>query len=64
MEGLGPLDMESLFAVDQREWLTECDAIEKYFKDQIPHDLPEEMAAELNGLRARLQVGEHVSQRD
>lgn len=64
MEGLGPVDMESLFAVDKQEWLTECDAIEQYFKDQIPHDLPGEMASELNGLRARLQVGEPLSQRD
>ena len=59
MEGLPPVDMETLLSVDRDEWLSECDAVQKYFNEQIPHDTPAQLQDELDNLRSRLNC-EHL----
>ena len=58
-EGLPAVDMETLFSVNEEEWLAECDAVQKYFNDQIPHDIPSQLQDELDNLRSKLNH-EHV----
>lgn len=51
--GLKPMNMDELFHAHSDFIMKECDEIEKYFKDQVNKDLPEEMWQELNNLRDR-----------
>ena len=53
-EGLGPVDMDTLFSINKEEWLAECDAVQKYFNEQIPHDTPAQLQQELDNLRSKL----------
>lgn len=48
------VDFEALFSEPKDFWLRECDAIQKYFDEQLPDDLPEAIGAELHALRERL----------
>ena len=58
-EGLPPIDMDTLFTVNRNEWLSECDAVQKYFNEQIPHDTPSQLQDELDSLREKLNY-DHV----
>ena len=54
-EGLsGDIDMEELFRLPKDYWLKECSEIQKYFDEQIPQDLPEEIEEEVKALQDRL----------
>ena len=46
--------MKALSEVNQSEWLDECDAVEKYFAEQLGADLPEAISVELHDLRTRI----------
>lgn len=52
-DGLGDVDMKELFEISPDFLKQECDEVEKYFKEQVNKDLPEEMWVELNNLRQR-----------
>jgi len=54
-QNLGAIDMKSLFSIPKDFWLQEADAIEKYFKEEVGQDLPQEMWDELNKLRNNVQ---------
>lgn len=54
-QNLGSIDMKSLFSIPKDFWLQEADAIEKYFKEEVGQDLPQEMWDELNKLRNNVQ---------
>lgn len=45
------VNMEELFSVPKEFWLKEAEAIEKYFKEEVGEDLPNEMWEELKNLR-------------
>ena len=53
------VDFEALFSEPRDFWLKECDAIQKYFHEQLPEDLPEAVGAELQALRNRLMEAEN-----
>lgn len=55
VKNLGPIDLKSLFSIPKEFWLQEADAIEKYFKEEVGADLPQEMMNELNKLRKNVQ---------
>ena len=46
-------DLQQLFNIDPRSWLSEVDELETYFT-QFGNQLPRELRASLHGLRARL----------
>ncbi|KAI5638351.1 hypothetical protein NE865_08985 [Phthorimaea operculella] len=54
-EGLGDVDMKQLFSIPKDFWLQEADSVEKYFKEEVGDDLPNEMWNELNKLRDNMQ---------
>lgn len=55
LEGLqDPVDMKELFSLPKDFWQQEVKAIEKYFQEQLPNDLPEEISQELKSLEARI----------
>lgn len=54
-DGLSKVDMDELFSLPKEFWLKECDAINKYFTEQVNEDLPSEMWDELNKLRSRIE---------
>ncbi|XP_063833497.1 phosphoenolpyruvate carboxykinase [GTP]-like isoform X1 [Ostrinia nubilalis] len=54
-QGLGDIDMKTLFSIPQDFWLKEADAIEKYFKEEVGEDLPKEMWSELETLRKNVK---------
>ena len=47
--------MDTLFSINKEEWLAECDAVQKYFNEQIPHDTPAQLQQELDNLRSKLK---------
>ncbi|OWR44517.1 mitochondrial phosphoenolpyruvate carboxykinase isoform 1 [Danaus plexippus plexippus] len=53
--GLASVDMKQLFSIPKDFWMQEADAIEKYFKEEVGEDLPNEMWEELNKLRINVQ---------
>jgi len=54
-EGLpSPVDMKELFHLPKDFWEEEVKAIEKYYDEQLPEDLPAEMRTELEGLKSRI----------
>lgn len=55
-ENLSAVDMNELFSIPKDFWLQESDAIEKYFKEEVGEDLPNEMWDELNKLRKNIQA--------
>jgi len=54
-EGIPPINMKALSEVNQSEWLDECDAVEKYFAEQLGEDCPEAISEELSELRTRVK---------
>lgn len=55
MEGLsGDIDMGEIFRLPKDFWQQEVDEIRSYFKQQMPHDLPETVASELKSLEDRV----------
>ncbi|XP_067927791.1 phosphoenolpyruvate carboxykinase, cytosolic [GTP]-like isoform X2 [Watersipora subatra] len=52
-EGLGDIDMKELVTTTSEFLTKECDTLEKYFKEQVNTDLPDEMWKELSDLRRR-----------
>lgn len=55
-DGLAKVNMDELLNLPKDFWLNECDAIEKYFTEQVNDDLPQEMWSELKQLRSRIQT--------
>ena len=53
-DGLGPIDMEECNRLPKDFWSREVEEIDKYFKEQVGSDLPEEVATELSNLRNRV----------
>lgn len=51
-----PVDMDELFSLSKNFWLEEAFAIEKYFKEQVGKDLPEEIANQLKNLKRRVET--------
>ncbi|CAG9764772.1 unnamed protein product [Ceutorhynchus assimilis] len=49
------VDMGQLFGLSKNFWLEEVFAIEKYFKEQVGDDLPEEIRAQLKALKRRVE---------
>lgn len=56
IDGLGPIDMDELFRLPKEFWQNECKEIRKYFDEQVPQDLPAEVANELNTLEERVNA--------
>ncbi|XP_050297107.1 phosphoenolpyruvate carboxykinase [GTP]-like isoform X2 [Anthonomus grandis grandis] len=57
LEGLSEkVDMQQLFGLSKNFWLEEVFAIEKYFKEQVGQDLPEDLVRELSGLKKRVEA--------
>lgn len=56
VQGLGDIDMKTLFSMPKDFWLQEANAIEKYFKEEIGEDLPKEMWNELETLRKNMNA--------
>ncbi|XP_045455806.1 phosphoenolpyruvate carboxykinase [GTP]-like isoform X1 [Melitaea cinxia] len=54
-DGLGEVDVKQLFSIPKDFWMNEADCIEKYFKDEVGDDLPNEMWDELKKLRKNIQ---------
>ncbi|XP_068624979.1 phosphoenolpyruvate carboxykinase [GTP]-like [Battus philenor] len=54
-DNLSDINMTELFSIPKDFWLQEADAVEKYFKEEIGEDLPNEMWEELNKLRTNIQ---------
>ncbi|GFW43496.1 phosphoenolpyruvate carboxykinase, mitochondrial [Trichonephila clavipes] len=50
-----PVNSEALFSLPKDFWLQECKEIEKYFSDQVPQDLPNEIGKELKKLEERVK---------
>ncbi|CAG5055276.1 unnamed protein product [Parnassius apollo] len=55
IDNLGDINMKELFSIPKDFWLQEADAVEKYFKEEVGEDLPNEMWEELNTLRTNIQ---------
>lgn len=54
-EGLpSGLNMDELFRLPKDFWLEEVEAIGRFYDEQLPEDLPNEMREQLNGLRERV----------
>lgn len=53
-EGLGQVDMQALFSASKKELEAEAAAIDKFFNEQLPEDLPNAMEKELQSLRDRI----------
>lgn len=54
-KGLSDINMKELFSIPKDFWMQESEAIEKYFKEEVGDDLPEEMWNELRTLRKNIQ---------
>lgn len=50
------IDMKELFSLSKNFWLEEAFAIEKYFKEQVGADLPEEITKQLKQLKKRVEA--------
>jgi len=56
LEGLKEeVDMQELFSLPRDFWTQEVNEIEKYFRQQVSEDLPNEIANELQKLGERVQ---------
>lgn len=49
-----PVNTKALFDLPKDFWQQECRDIEKYFSEQVPQDLPNEIAEELKKLEGRV----------
>ena len=55
LEGLEePVDIDTLFSLPKEELQAEADAIEKYFDEQLPGQVPEAVTQELKAFRDRI----------
>lgn len=50
------IDLEELFDLPKMFWMEEAFSIEKYFKEQVGNDLPNEIAQQLNDLKKRVDL--------
>lgn len=50
-----PVNERELFSIPKDFWLREVDEIKQYYDNQVPHDLPQEIATELEQLKERIQ---------
>uniref|UniRef100_U5EZL3 Phosphoenolpyruvate carboxykinase [GTP] n=1 Tax=Corethrella appendiculata TaxID=1370023 RepID=U5EZL3_9DIPT len=50
-----PINLKELFSIPKEFWLQEVEEINQYFNNQLPNDLPAEVAKELNDVRKRIQ---------
>jgi len=57
MEGLENINWDELLSVPPDFWKGEIEAVEKYFSEQLPNDLPPDLTKELNDLKTRLSGG-------
>lgn len=56
LEGLkSPVNEKELFSIPKQFWLKEVDEIKQYYDNQLPHDLPQEIAKELQELKGRVE---------
>ena len=56
MDGLtDSVDMKQLFELPKEFWQREVESIQKYFDEQLPQDLPEEVAGQLKELEERVR---------
>lgn len=53
-QGLGNVDMQALFSASKKDLEAEAAAIEKFFQEQLPQDLPNAMKKELQSLQDRI----------
>jgi len=53
-QGMRKIDMQSLFADNKLDLKAEIEAIQKFFKEQLPQDLPNAMKQELQALQDRV----------
>lgn len=49
------VDMDGLFSLPKEFWSQEVEAIATYFDEQVPDDLPQEIADELSSLKERIE---------
>ena len=50
-----PINEQQLFSIPKEFWQEEVANLEKYFGEQLGHDLPNNIAEELNNLKERVQ---------
>jgi phosphoenolpyruvate carboxykinase (GTP) len=50
----GPIDMAQLLSVPKDFWVAEYESYKKFFEEQIPEDMPDEMKKELDDMKKRL----------
>ena len=50
------VDMDELFSLSKDFWQKEVASIGKYFAEQLPQDLPEEVASQLKQLEERVKT--------
>lgn len=50
-----PVNEKELFSLPKQFWLREVDEIEQYYDNQLPRDLPQEIAKELQELKVRVE---------
>lgn len=56
LEGLSkPVNEKELFSIPKAFWLKEVAEIKQYYDNQLPQDLPEEIAKELQALQQRIE---------
>ncbi|XP_065073162.1 phosphoenolpyruvate carboxykinase [GTP]-like [Ochlerotatus camptorhynchus] len=49
-----PVNEKELFSIRKDFWLKEVEDIKQYFDNQLPHDLPQEIAQQLDELKSRV----------
>ncbi|XP_045540534.1 phosphoenolpyruvate carboxykinase [GTP]-like isoform X1 [Papilio machaon] len=54
-DNLEDINMKELFSIPKDFWKQEADAVEKYFKEEVGDDLPNEMWDELKKLRTNIE---------
>ncbi|XP_055612352.1 phosphoenolpyruvate carboxykinase [GTP]-like [Uranotaenia lowii] len=56
-EGLNmSVSEQELFSIPKDFWLKEVEEIKQYYDNQLPHDLPQEIAQELDDLKKRVEL--------
>ncbi|XP_065316392.1 phosphoenolpyruvate carboxykinase, cytosolic [GTP]-like isoform X2 [Gordionus sp. m RMFG-2023] len=50
------IDYDALFSIPKEFWAKECLDISKYFQEQLPEDLPEEIGEQLMALQTRVNA--------
>lgn len=52
---ISPVNEKELFSIPKQFWLKEVDEIKQYYDNQLPRDLPAEIAKELQELKRRVE---------